>query len=120
MNAWHLRTVFGWFPSIREAPPGHVPNVVRTIGATAMVRRFDVSVAITRLMPTSSALGTSDIGPLRHSAAYCRRGYKRPKYSEKFSDGQSAFAADTRVKAKAPEPPPSPWDFAYGSALMSD
>jgi hypothetical protein len=25
-----------------------------------------------------------------------------------------------RVKAKAPEPPPSPWDFAFGSALMSD
>jgi uncharacterized protein (TIGR02001 family) len=32
----------------------------------------------------------------------------------------SAFAADMKVRAKAPEPPPSPWDFAFGSALMSD
>src|SRR3984893_7954433 len=32
----------------------------------------------------------------------------------------SAFAADMRLKAKAPEPPPSPWDIAFGSALMSD
>jgi uncharacterized protein (TIGR02001 family) len=30
----------------------------------------------------------------------------------------SAFAADMRVKA--PAPPPSAWDFAFGSALMSD
>src|SRR5581483_7295290 len=34
----------------------------------------------------------------------------------------SALAADMPVKAKAPPPPPvvSPWDFAFGSALMSD
>src|ERR1700694_3441789 len=32
----------------------------------------------------------------------------------------SAFAADMRLKAKASEPPPSPWDIAFGSALMSD
>jgi hypothetical protein len=34
----------------------------------------------------------------------------------------SAFAADMPVKAKALPPPPvvSPWDFAFGSALMSD
>jgi uncharacterized protein (TIGR02001 family) len=32
----------------------------------------------------------------------------------------SAFAADMKLKAKAPEPPPSPWDIAFGSALMSD
>src|SRR6202162_6747853 len=32
----------------------------------------------------------------------------------------SAFAADMRLKAKAPEPPPSPWDVAFGSALMND
>jgi len=34
----------------------------------------------------------------------------------------SALAADMPVKAKALPPPPvvSPWDFAFGSALMSD
>ena len=34
----------------------------------------------------------------------------------------SAFAADMPVKAAkvAPAPPPSPWDLAFGSALMSD
>ena len=34
----------------------------------------------------------------------------------------SALAADMPVKAKAPPPAPvvSPWDFAFGSALMSD
>jgi Bacterial protein of unknown function (Gcw_chp) len=34
----------------------------------------------------------------------------------------SALAADMPVKAKAPPPPPvvSPWDFAFGSAIMSD
>jgi hypothetical protein len=33
----------------------------------------------------------------------------------------SAFAADMPVKAvKAPAPPPSPWDIAFGSALMTD
>src|ERR1700730_13456696 len=32
----------------------------------------------------------------------------------------SAFAADMKLKAKAPKPPPSPWDIAFGSALMSD
>src|SRR6201995_1390605 len=34
----------------------------------------------------------------------------------------SAFAADMPVKAKALPPPPavSPWDFAFGSAIMSD
>ena len=34
----------------------------------------------------------------------------------------SALAADMPVKAKAAPPPPvvSPWDFAFGSALMSD
>jgi hypothetical protein len=66
-----------------------------------MVRRFDVSLAITRLMPTSSALGTSDIGPLRHSAAYCRRGYKRVKYSKSFrmdSDSPSVVAASQQLK----------------------
>ena len=33
-----------------------------------------------------------------------------------------AFAADMPVKAKmaAPAPPPSPWDLAFGSALMTD
>ena len=32
-----------------------------------------------------------------------------------------AFAADMPVKAKpAPAPPPSPWDIAFGSALMTD
>jgi len=40
-------------------PPEHVPLVVRTIGATARERRFDVSPAITRAMPISSALETS-------------------------------------------------------------
>jgi len=32
----------------------------------------------------------------------------------------SALAADMKLKMKAPEPPPSPWDIAFGSALMSD
>jgi hypothetical protein len=32
----------------------------------------------------------------------------------------SAFAADMKVKPMAPAPPPSPWDFAFGSAAMSD
>src|SRR6201985_3257995 len=34
----------------------------------------------------------------------------------------SAFAADMPVKAKALPPPPavSPWDFAFGSAIMTD
>src|ERR1700761_2583348 len=34
----------------------------------------------------------------------------------------SAFAADMPMKYKAPPPPPavSPWDFAFGSAIMSD
>jgi len=31
----------------------------------------------------------------------------------------AAFAADLRVKAPPP-PPPSPWDLAFGSALMTD
>ncbi len=31
-----------------------------------------------------------------------------------------ALAADLRMITKAPPPPPSPWDFAFGSALMSD
>src|SRR5579862_1399091 len=31
-----------------------------------------------------------------------------------------ALAADLRMVTKAPPPPPSPWDFAFGSALMSD
>jgi uncharacterized protein (TIGR02001 family) len=32
-----------------------------------------------------------------------------------------AFAADMKMPLKAPPPPPpSPWDFAFGSALMSD
>ena len=31
-----------------------------------------------------------------------------------------AFAADLKMITKAPPPPPSPWDFAFGSALMSD
>ena len=35
------------------------PLVVRTIGATAWERCFDVSPAITRAMPISSALETS-------------------------------------------------------------
>jgi hypothetical protein len=33
----------------------------------------------------------------------------------------SVLAADMKLKMmKAPEPPPSPWDIAFGSALMSD
>src|SRR5262245_37089798 len=32
----------------------------------------------------------------------------------------SAMAADMVVKAKAPPPPPSPWDIAFGAAVMSD
>jgi hypothetical protein len=32
----------------------------------------------------------------------------------------SALAADLKMVTKAPPPPPSPWDFAFGSALMSD
>src|SRR5215472_5433474 len=31
-----------------------------------------------------------------------------------------ALAADLKMVTKAPPPPPSPWDFAFGSALMSD
>jgi len=31
-----------------------------------------------------------------------------------------ALGADLRMVTKAPPPPPSPWDFAFGSALMSD
>jgi hypothetical protein len=31
-----------------------------------------------------------------------------------------ALAADLKMPVKAPPPPPSPWDFAFGSALMSD
>jgi len=31
-----------------------------------------------------------------------------------------ASAADMKLKTMAPAPPPSPWDFAFGSALMSD
>jgi hypothetical protein len=31
-----------------------------------------------------------------------------------------AIAADLKMITKAPPPPPSPWDFAFGSALMSD
>src|SRR5579864_679900 len=31
-----------------------------------------------------------------------------------------ALAADLRMVTKAPPPPPSPWDFAFGSALLSD
>jgi uncharacterized protein (TIGR02001 family) len=31
-----------------------------------------------------------------------------------------ALAADLKMPLKAPPPPPSPWDFAFGSALMSD
>jgi len=31
-----------------------------------------------------------------------------------------ALAADLKMLTKAPPPPPSPWDFAFGSALMSD
>ncbi|MBV8791646.1 MAG: hypothetical protein JO237_06295 [Pseudolabrys sp.] len=32
----------------------------------------------------------------------------------------SAFAADMKLVTKAPPPPPSPWDIAFGAALMSD
>src|SRR5438552_9457801 len=32
----------------------------------------------------------------------------------------SAFAADMPVKAKPPAPEPSPWDWAFGGALLSD
>ena len=45
--------------SIREAPPEHGPPVVRTIGTTGRERGFDVSPAITRAMPISSAVETS-------------------------------------------------------------
>jgi hypothetical protein len=31
-----------------------------------------------------------------------------------------ALSADLKMMTKAPPPPPSPWDFAFGSALMSD
>ena len=31
-----------------------------------------------------------------------------------------ALAADVRLVTKAPPPPPSPWDIAFGAALMSD
>ena len=31
-----------------------------------------------------------------------------------------ALAADLRVKAAPPPPPPSPWDLAFGAALVSD
>src|SRR5246500_3198350 len=35
--------------------------------------------------------------------------------------GSAALAADLPVKAKAPPPAPfDPWDFAFGSAVMSD
>src|SRR5450432_4441741 len=39
-----------------------------------------------------------------------------------ISAAPAAFAADMPVKAAkvAPAPPPSPWDIAFGSALMSD
>ena len=32
----------------------------------------------------------------------------------------SALAADLKMVTKAPAPPPSPWDIAFGSALVSD
>src|ERR1700716_4037752 len=31
-----------------------------------------------------------------------------------------ALAADLKMALKAPPPPPSPWDIAFGAALMSD
>ncbi|HEY4404012.1 MAG TPA: TorF family putative porin [Xanthobacteraceae bacterium] len=31
-----------------------------------------------------------------------------------------ALAADLKMLTKAPPPPPSPWDFAFGDALMTD
>jgi len=31
-----------------------------------------------------------------------------------------ALAADLKMLTKAPPPPPSPWDFAFGDAIMSD
>ena len=31
-----------------------------------------------------------------------------------------ALAADLRMLTKAPPPPPSPWDFAFGDAIMTD
>src|SRR5712692_4566936 len=31
-----------------------------------------------------------------------------------------ALAADLKMVTKAPVPPPSPWDIAFGAALMSD
>ena len=31
-----------------------------------------------------------------------------------------ALAADLKMLTKAPPPPPRPWDFAFGAALMTD
>jgi len=31
-----------------------------------------------------------------------------------------ALAADLKMLTKAPPPPPSPWDFAFGDAIMTD
>src|SRR3979490_3598624 len=31
-----------------------------------------------------------------------------------------ALAADLKMHTKAPPPPPSPWDFAFGDAIMTD
>ena len=31
-----------------------------------------------------------------------------------------ALAADLRVKAPPPAPPPNPWDFAFGAGIQSD
>src|SRR6202163_4780290 len=31
-----------------------------------------------------------------------------------------ALAADMKMLTKAPPPPPSPWDFAFGDAIMTD
>ena len=68
--------------SIRGAPPEHAPHVVRTIGATARERYFDVSPAITRATPISSALEMSRPRPLRHSGVYRSPGLKMSAYHE--------------------------------------
>ena len=72
----------------------HVPLVVRTIGATARQRCFDVSPATAKAMPIGSALDTSRPRPLRHSGVSRPRGKNCRCINKMFPDKQLGRLTD--------------------------